>query len=241
MTPLLFRTAHALNAVFQPLLDLLFPCFCLSCGLWVEGHAPLCGACELDLKESDHFFTKDNPLQVRMGIPNGIQAIGTLYLFEKGTVIQQLLHQLKYNGRKETGVFLGEKMAQRIKETSWLNGEAVVVPVPLHPKKMRKRGFNQSVLIAGALAEDLGWEMRNDVLVRIKHTEAQAQIKDQQAREANVAQAFQVKEGLENKEKPIVLVDDVLTTGATMLSAAQELLSAGFSNVYLASAAWAKS
>jgi ComF family protein len=132
------------------------------------------------------------------------------------------LHRLKYKGDKEIGVYLGNEFGKELARSSTYCRVNTIVPVPLHPKKERKRGFNQSRVIAAGLAMSLGAEIMEKAVVRNIHTSTQTR-KGRYERWANVENIFSLKEPEKLAGKHVMVVDDVITTGATMEACLQAL------------------
>ena len=150
------------------------------------------------------------------------QAIAFLY-FQKGSRVQNLMHQLKYNNCPEVGIKLGELYAyELLRAKDWKKAD-IIIPVPLHPTKQKKRGYNQSEQISLGLATVLQIPISTHHLVRAQNTETQTR-KLRYARYENLKDIFLVKNGSELSQKHIMLVDDVMTTGATLEACSLELL-----------------
>lgn len=150
------------------------------------------------------------------------QAIAFLY-FQKGSRVQNLMHQLKYNKRPEIGIMLGELFAyQLLRSEGWKKAD-FIIPVPLHPTKLKKRGYNQSEQISLGLASILQLPLSTNHLVRITHTETQTK-KSRYGRYENLKDTFSVKNDSQLSHKHVMLVDDVMTTGATLEACSLELL-----------------
>ena len=137
--------------------------------------------------------------------------------------MQHLIHQLKYKGQKEVGIYMGKLLGNDLKTDPGFETINAIIPVPLHPRKQRKRGYNQSEQFAIGLSESTGIAMDIKSFVRTVATETQTR-KSRFARYENVKEIFKVTypENLENKH--LLLVDDVITTGATLESCANILL-----------------
>jgi ComF family protein len=125
------------------------------------------------------------------------------------------MHQLKYNNSQETGVRMGELYAYELKRSAKFIRADIIIPVPLHPAKLKKRGYNQSECIANGLSAVLNIPVSINNLIRLENTETQTK-KARYARYENLINAFSIMEKLEFVNKHIMLVDDVMTTGATL-------------------------
>lgn len=136
---------------------------------------------------------------------------------------QTLMHRLKYRGKKEVGIYLGKLLGSQLAESEFFMDADVLLPVPLHPVKLKKRGYNQSQIITAGMETVMKAEMNTNVLLKSVHTSSQTR-KSRYERWENVKDIFEVRnpESMENKH--IILVDDVITTGATLEACAETLL-----------------
>ncbi len=223
-------------------LELLFPPRCLFCGCF-PGEDPhglsTCQACLMALSDRPARCgrcSRPVPPVYRCclhcsGRRLNFEAACAVELFQGG--LKKTIHHYKYRGKSRLSVPLGRLMARRVKESGWPEFSAVV-PVPLHPAKVKERGFDQSMLLARTVSAELGVPLR-PVLQRTRPTPSQTRL-GAGMRWQNVEGAFRIlpKEEVAGN---VLLVDDLLTTGATAHHAAQPLLAAGASRVYLAVAA----
>jgi len=147
-----------------------------------------------------------------------------LYTFHKKSKVQHLIHQLKYKGRMDVGIYLGKLLGADLANTETFKDVTRVIPVPLHPDKQRKRGYNQSEQFAVGLAKSMNIEMDATSFIRTVDTETQTR-KSRFARWENVKEIFKVTAPEKLTNTHILLIDDVITTGATLESAAHILLS----------------
>lgn len=177
--------------------------FCPKCGTRLKGPSKASCSCQVE-----YSFTT-----VQVGV-------------EFNGAVQRLIHALKYEGKRSLAKRLGLLLADRVSKDGTLKGIELLIPVPLHPSRMRERGYNQSELIAEAVGQRLGLPVVKDVLIRRRRTKTQTKLDTWQRRE-NVKGAFSVKKPELVLDKRVALVDDVLTTGATLDACAQTLLSAG--------------
>ncbi|MCX7862783.1 MAG: ComF family protein [Bacteroidales bacterium] len=215
-------------------IELLFPRVCGSCGKPLENNEEtLCTLCIANLPFTNFHLYNDNPVaQIFWGRVNIRMATALLYFHKKGRT-QHLLHNLKYNNRPDIGLFLGRLLANQIKNHSEFSSINYIVPVPLHPKRLKERGYNQAECFANGISEILNIPVCNSLLVRAKETSTQTQ-KTREERWKNVSEAFSVNYNLHHENKHYLLVDDVLTTGATLEACAQAILSIPQSSISIA-------
>ncbi len=150
------------------------------------------------------------------------KATSFLY-FRKGSMAQTLMHQFKYKGKKDIGIQLGRYFGQQLAEADWTIDIDFLVPVPLHWKKQKTRGFNQSEIIARGMEKATGIPVNTNLVKRMIENPSQT-TKSRLERWENVEHIFEVKANLSMKGKHVVLVDDVITTGATLEACANKLI-----------------
>ncbi|UOQ54047.1 ComF family protein [Hymenobacter cellulosivorans] len=224
------------------LASLVFPETCLACSeSLMRGEEHICTQCRAQLPYTDYHKlpANQNPLARRFwGKVPLTHTLSYLRFLRRGRV-QHLLHQLKYQGQREVGQTLGRWYGAEL--TSWgLHNEFdLIVPVPLHPRKLAKRGFNQSDTFAEGLATGLAVPWHATTLRRTEHTDSQTR-KNRAQRWQNVATVFEVAEPHTVVGKHVLVVDDVLTTGATLEACAVALLAAGCRAVSIATIACAE-
>ncbi len=153
--------------------------------------------------------------------------------FRKTGIVQHLLHQLKYNNQPEVGIRIGKIFGKELNDLSRAREFDLIVPVPLHPARLRNRGYNQSAKFAEGLSESLGIPFRDGISIRLQNSKTQTK-KTKTERWENVKQVFDIKNTEAVKGKRILLVDDVITTGATLEACGQQLLMAGCSELSIA-------
>jgi ComF family protein len=170
-------------------------------------------------------FHFDNPEAVKKGtitvVFNWMNATALLHFSKKG-IVQQLLHNLKYRGHEAIGHFFGEWLGTELSEIDTYKAVDVVIPVPLHPSKLRKRGFNQVTKFGKAIAEALGAQFTEHILIKTKNTRTQV-FKERLRRWSDQGAQFQITDGQSLTGKHILLVDDIITTGSTIESCAEVL------------------
>jgi ComF family protein len=210
---------------FADFISLLYPHVCLSCSAALLGSEEvICFRCENDLPKTNHYNTPDNSLMKRFAGRVPITGAAALYSFNKGSGVQTLLHQLKYNNRQDVGEYIGSRFGHQLKtEASIIKNIDLVVPVPLHWKKLRKRGYNQCDSLAKGIAEALDVPFSSTALER-RHENISQTKKNRFERWENVSEIFEVVEPLALEGKHILLVDDVVTTGSTAEACLQTIL-----------------
>ena len=203
---------------------LFYPMHCAGCDNELNGTEKiLCLHCMTNLpktglhnKESNIAFQK---FIGRVPIENATSFV----YFTKQGLVQHLLHQFKYKGKAEIGIFLGNVFAEDLEKSGWMRNIDAIVPVPLHVKKEQQRGFNQSRFFAQGIAEICGKPLWDDVLKRIINTDSQTH-KSRAERVENMKDVFECQKPNKIANKHLLLVDDVLTTGATLEACALSLL-----------------
>ena len=218
---------------FAHFVDLFFPQICMVCGekLYHQENI-MCSRCLYDMPVTNFHLETNNPLQAIFWGRFPIEKATALLYFKKGSKYRKLIHQLKYKGSPEIGIFLGRLLAENLSD--WAAGIDYIVPVPLHPKKKKIRGYNQSEMFANGLSEILDIPVDNQTLIRASFTQTQTK-KTRYERWENVKSVFTITNEEIFQGKHILLVDDVITTGATIEGSAQALL--GIKNVKVSIAA----
>lgn len=207
------------------LLHLVYPKLCAACGRTLyRNENILCSHCLIHLPKT--FYHKDhaNPLFHLFWGKIPIEMITAFYFYNKGNKVQNLIHQLKYNNRPDIGIYLGKRYGQYLKNDELLKTIDLIIPVPLHQNKLKKRGYNQAEKFADGLAESMNVKVDTSSFIRKVETETQTR-KSKQERWENVKNKFEVIAAENIKGNHILLVDDVITTGSTMEACAQVLLS----------------
>jgi ComF family protein len=199
-------------------LSLIYPRRCEACANGLYGHeAFICNYCKLNLPKSNFHLQTQSELSMVLAGRVPVQVAGSYYLYEKSGKIQKLLHAIKYEDQKELGEYIGSLYGQVLLETLSYNVD-VIMPIPLHKKKLQRRGYNQSEWFAKGLAKQLLKPLDTASMQRVKDTSTQTKKKKYQRWE-NVEGIFSVNEFSSLVNKHILLVDDVITTGATIEAA----------------------
>ncbi len=202
---------------------LFFPRNCEACGVnLLKKENFLCTNCLYHIPKTQFHLKEDNPInRLFYGITD-IQYASAFFYFHKASKYRTLIHKLKYKGQKQIGIELG-KMAGTEIAGSFFDQADLLIPVPLHPAKQRLRGYNQSEVIAMGIAETSHKKLASDILIRRKFTETQTK-KNLEERRQNVHSAFEVRKPEKLKGRHVLLIDDVVTTGSTLIACAEELL-----------------
>jgi len=220
-------------------MDTVYPNYCLGCNAMLESSdSVLCMDCIEELPFTHFFEKEDNPVKEIFYGRILVAHAGSALFFTKDSPVQRLLFALKYQNDKHAGLFLGALLAQSLAETDWIKEVDWIVPLPLHRKRERKRGYNQSTVICSKLSEILGIPMNNDMVERAVYTETQTH-KTREARWQSMQTVFKVKNEDALRGKHVLLVDDVLTTGATMEVCGSEILKIKDTKLSIATAAYA--
>lgn len=218
--------------------DLFFPRLCNGCGFHLLRHeAIVCQRCLFRLPKTHFHDMTGNPVEQLFYGRYQPAAVTSFLYFTKSGMVQQLLHGLKYNGSKEVGLYLGKRFGQELAVSVRFSAVDAIVPVPLHWKKQRLRGYNQSACIAQGLSESMNVPLRQDLLQRAMATTTQTK-KGRLDRWENVSEAF-VAGNDRLPGRKLLLIDDVLTTGATLEACARVLEQVSGQPVYLATLACA--
>jgi ComF family protein len=222
------------------LVALLFPNLCNGCGtpLFNSEHL-ICSKCIYDLPFTDYHTYAENRVAKQLWARVPLNAAMALLYFRKAGKVQNLIHHLKYKNQTEIGVILGKKLGERIKTSPLYAGIDLIIPVPLHPKKFKIRGYNQSKFIAEGISEALSIPFDEQSLLRVKSTESQTK-KSRYSRYENMREVFKAFDNNTIANKHILLVDDVLTTGATLEACVLQLLENGAKKVSIATLAYAE-
>lgn len=213
-----------LTSISRDFFSLLYPPACAACSsvlLNQENH--ICTACLYNMARTNFHLDPDNSMAQLFWGRVKIENAAALYFFEKGSKCRKILHQIKYRGKKNLARYLGEIYGNDLLRSGQLTDVDILIPVPLHASKLKRRGFNQSEWFAGGLADILGKPLITKVLVRFLGTGTQTS-KSRPERWENVKNSFRVRYPDIVEGKHILLVDDVVTTGATLEACAAALL-----------------
>jgi competence protein ComFC len=210
--------------LWDDILSLLFPRLCYACGNHLLRNEKLiCTECYILIPRTNYHLVEDNPVSRLFWGRCRIEKASAFSFYTKDSRIRKLIHNLKYKGIREVGFELGKIYGQSLTKSDFLDGIDMIIPVPLHASKKRIRGFNQSDIISTGLSEATGLPLGTGILERICISETQTK-RSRYDRWINVEGIFNVKDPEKIEGKHILIVDDVITTGSTLESCANELL-----------------
>lgn len=190
-----------------------------------EGARTMCNSCRLDAPLTGYWTNIDNPIARKFWGLIPIINASAFFFFIHGNGYRELIHGFKYHGRWADAYEMGRWYGGELARCGLYSTIDVVIPVPLHLRKRLKRGYNQSEYIARGMADSLGVQVDLRSVKRIRHNPSQA-LKEHSERWENVKDIFSVRDSSKLSGRHILLVDDVLTTGATITSCAEEILKA---------------
>jgi ComF family protein len=229
-----------IKKLIQDLFFTIFPDLCLACDrLPKSNEASFCVECLYRMPYTDHFYIKNNKVtnhfKGRISIKHGAAILS----FKEGGMVQNMLHKFKYKRRKEIGEIMGKIGAARFLHSKMFDKPDIIIPVPVHIKKIKRRGYNQSSIFGRSLGVALDVPFSDDVIVKTLETESQTG-KSRTDRVKNVAEVFTIRNAEVLKGCHVLVVDDVITTGATLEACCTKVLEAGASSISILSIAIAE-
>jgi len=216
---------QSLKMMKDDVLNLLYPNLCAACNHALMAHEKIiCMVCELRMPYTNYHLNMENPIMNKFRGRLPLLHAASYYQFVKTGRVQQLMHQLKYRNNTTLGEYVGQLYANQLMhdDAVFLNAD-LIIPIPLHIKKLRKRGYNQSDYFAKGLAEKLGVSWSNELVERVVNTDSQTG-KNRFQRWENVSTIFKTKPNTNYQDKHVVLVDDVVTTGSTLEACARTIM-----------------
>ncbi len=202
--------------ILKTLVNLFFPQVCRACSNYLsDNEIIVCTSCRHDLPVTNFHFNNDKSIHNILRGRAKIAAGTALFRFEKKSNVQNLIHNLKYRGHENIGVFLGDWLGNELKTITPYNTIDVVIPVPLHNKKLKERGFNQVAKFGQHIAKSINANYIDTILLKVTNTKSQVN-KKRFARWDKSNELFSLDHMSALKNKHILLVDDIITTGATM-------------------------
>ncbi len=217
---------HSVQVGWNGVLNLFYPHLCLNCGSGLSNRKqPICSACEVLLPRTEHAWKRGNRVEeMLIGAPllHSIVRGGAFGYYEYGAFYRDMIHTFKYRNYPQIGEYLAKLAATEWSEHSFFDDVDMLVPVPLHRKKLCKRGYNQAEIICEGLSKQTGLLIDTTHLYRVVNNASQTK-KTAQERQANTADVFLLNNPSDWKGKHIMLVDDVITTGATLCACMQAM------------------
>lgn len=224
--------------MFTSFLQLIYPRCCLACSEpLLLAEKKICTNCISSLPRPGLFLPNPNWLSNKFGGLIDYQDVHTFFIFSEGARVQKLMHQIKYKGEFELGEFLGAWCGSELAKFPDTKNYDLIIPIPLHKKRLRERGYNQAACIAKGIAQFVKTECNDHILVKSTYSNSLIQ-QNRQDRFSTLETIFEVQNSHLIQNKHVLIVDDTLTTGATLLSAGEKLLDAGADKIsFLALAA----
>jgi ComF family protein len=220
-------------------LHLFYPHICTGCGsdLLQPGNL-LCLRCINSLPNTNYALHPGNPVEKAFWGRIPVAAAHSQYYFAKDSLIQHLIHQLKYKSNQDIGFYMGQLMGHTLLTSGRFQNIDAVIPLPLYPDKERKRGYNQATVICEGIAAAMQVPVMANNIIRRRFTETQTR-KHRDERWQNVDGSFEATNPAALKGKNILLADDVITTGATLEACGSTLLQCEGTKLFIASLAYA--
>jgi ComF family protein len=210
--------------MLKNLINLLFPKLCAGCNsLLLQNEVLICTNCRHDLPLTQHHLMNNNYIAKKFYGIIPIEFCSAMLYFHKDGIVQNLIHHLKYKNRPEIGTILGNWYANDIREIAKDQKFTTIIPVPLHKKRHKERGYNQVTTFCEALSQNLGIEINDQLLYRKMYSKTQTK-KSKEARSEITNTLFDVSITSADHGKHYLLVDDVITSGATLEACARALL-----------------
>jgi ComF family protein len=225
-----------LKTNFVSFFDFFLPRFCVSCSTKLNpSEDSFCVNClnKIEIASAERI---NHEFERKFKDDKIISDFFSLFVFEKDGELQHGIHALKYSNRFKVGIFLGVLLGRKVRELNQIWKIDFVIPIPLHHLKKAERGYNQSYYIAKGVNLILNCKLKENAVKRVKYTESQTTMNLSERKE-NIAEAFKVRRMKTLQGKNILLIDDVITTGATITECGNILLESGANKIYAASVA----
>jgi len=221
--------------LLKDFISLFYPEVCITCGDGLaEKEEFICTSCFYKLPKTDYHIHPANTLYKVFYGRAEIKAAAAYCYYDKGGMVQNLVHEIKYKGKKELGTCFGKWYGAELKKATLFSELDCIIPVPLHLEKLKRRGYNQSACFAEGLSQTMNIPVLPNALKRLKDTETQTN-KSRFSRWENVKDVFAVENKAQLQNKHVLIVDDIITTGATMEACIHALNSVPVASVSVAS------
>ena len=233
------RVLQTIRTLILDFINIFYPDYCLFCHNTLYGHEKyLCLKCSYELPKTDFANHKENPISQLFWGKLVLENATSVYRFSKNGRIQKVVHAFKYKGKKEVALEFGKHIGICLAESPHFTDIDIIIPIPLHYKKERKRGYNQSEWLAKGVSDIMKIKVDTRSIVRTVETQTQTK-KSKSERWDNVRSVFSVQDAKSLEGKHILLIDDVITTGSTIEACAAALLDVPATRVSVASLAYA--
>jgi ComF family protein len=210
--------------MFESIINLFFPKVCSGCSSFLlSNENVICTVCRHDIPLTNHHLNPENDAFKKFYGRIPVVHASALFYFHKKGIVQELIHNLKYKGHEEIGTILGEWYSEDLKNIELLQSVDEIIPVPLHRKKLKERGYNQVTAFGTALSSSLNIDYNDSLLIRNVYSKTQSK-KNLLGRIEGIETIFDVSFTEKNHNKHFLLIDDVITTGATLEACSRALL-----------------
>jgi ComF family protein len=216
---------------------LLYPEICIGCGDALMHHdRMICFECSIDMPHTYFENHQDNPVEKLFWYKTTIEQAASVYFFSKKSRIQKMIHSFKYKGNDKAAIFMGELLGKKLLDSDRFSKIDQIIPVPLHPNKLKIRGYNQAEKIAEGMASILNVPVNTTALIRVSHNDTQTK-KAIFNRWTNVKTIFKIDDSKSIENQHVLIVDDVITSGSTIEACANQILTIEGCKVSIASLA----
>ena len=210
--------------MFESIINLFFPKVCSGCSSFLlTNENVICTVCRHDIPLTNHHLNPENDAFKKFYGRIPVIHTSALFYFHKKGIVQELIHNLKYKGHEEIGTILGEWYAEDLKTIALLQSVDEIIPVPLHPKKLKQRGYNQVTAFGEGLSSSLNLDYNDSLLIRNVYSKTQSK-KNLLGRTEGIETIFDVVFTEKNYNKHFLLIDDVITTGSTLEACSRALM-----------------
>ena len=210
--------------MFESIINLFFPKVCSGCNSFLlTNENVICTVCRHDIPLTNHHLNPENDASKKFYGRIPILHASALFYFHKKGIVQQLIHNLKYKGHEEIGSIVGEWYSEDLSRMEFIQTVDEIIPVPLHPRKLKERGYNQVTVFGKALSSSLNLTYNDSLLIRNIYSKTQSK-KNLLGRTEGIETIFDVSFSERDHNKHFLLIDDVITTGSTLEACSRALL-----------------